>query len=476
MPVFHLSSRCTSGEARGARALQRLAERLQALAERPMGAEGFEGVEREVHGCFAQAEREVLGEALERLDVDVPHVEIEGQRHHRVLRSAHGYTTAAGPVTVERTLYRCGRGRAVVPVELRAGIVEGHWTPLAARQASVVVAQMTPQEGEALLRELGNMAPSKSSLDRLPKGLGVRWEAHRERFEAALREASAVPEEAVSVAVSLDGVMVPMKDAQRAQKRERSRAAGRRAKGPAGYQEAGCATLSFYDAQGERLDTVSLARMPEPKKAALKNSLSAELDIALGKRPDLHVVTVADGARDNWRYLDALAPQATAVVDFYHAAEQLKAGLDARYGENDAKGRAQFEKLRHLLRHHPQGVDKVIRALAYQHAKFPRRRRIGEVLRYFRGNRHRMRYTDTEARNLPIGSGVVEAACKTLVTQRLKRSGMRWRHAGGQAILTLRALLQSARFDRAWALLSDTYRQEVNIPDNVLAFPCKQAA
>ena len=235
MPVFHLSSRCTSGEARGARALQRLAERLQALAERPMGAEGFEGVEREVHGCFAQAEREVLGEALERLDVDVPHVEMEGQRHHRVLRSAHGYTTAAGPVTVERTLYRCGRGRAVVPVELRAGMVEGHWTPLAARQASRVVAQMTPQEGEALLRELGNMAPSKSSLDPLPKGLGARWEAHRERFETALREASAVPEEAVSVAVSLDGVMVPMKDAQRAQKRERSRAAGRRAKGPAGY-------------------------------------------------------------------------------------------------------------------------------------------------------------------------------------------------------------------------------------------------
>ena len=287
MPVFHLSSRCTSGEARVARALQRLAERLQALAERPMGTEGFEGLEREVHGCFVEAEREVLGEALERLDVDVPHVEIEWQRHHRVLRSAHRYTTAVGTVAVERTLYRCGRGRAVVPMELRAGIVEGQWTPLAARQASGVVAQMTPQEGEALLRELGNMAPSKSSLDRLPKGLGARWEAHRERFETALREASAVPDEAVSVAVSLDGVMVPMKDAQRVEQRERSRAAGRRAKGPAGYREAGCATLSFYDAHGERLDTVSLARMPEPKKATLKNTLRAELDIALGKRPDL---------------------------------------------------------------------------------------------------------------------------------------------------------------------------------------------
>ena len=246
--------------------------------------------------------------------------------------------------------------------------------------------------------------------------------------------------------------------------------------GPAGYQEASCATLSFYDAEGERLDTLSIARMPEPKKATLKTMLSAELDTVLRRRPDLQVVTVADGAHDNWRYLDTLAPEATAVVDFYHGAEQLKSALDARYGENDARGRAQFHKLRHILLHDPDGVEKVIRALDYQRKRFPRRTRIGEVLRYFRRNRHRMRYADTQARHLPIGSGVVEAACKTLVTQRLKRSGMRWRRAGGQAILTLRALLQSSRFDQAWALLSETYRQEVIVPDNVVAFPCKRAA
>ena len=204
--------------------------------------------------------------------------------------------------------------------------------------------------------------------------------------------------------------------------------------------------------------------------------LSSELDTALGRRPDLQVVTVADGAHDNWRYLDALAPEATAVVDFYHAAEQLKSALDARYGDNDAKGRAQFHKLRHILLDDPGGVEKVIRALAYQYKRFPRRKRIGEVLRYFRRHRHRMRYAQTQARHLPVGSGVVEAVCKTLVTQRLKRSGMRWRHAGGQAILTLRALVQSARFDQAWTLLSETYRHEVIAPDNVVAFPRTRAA
>ena len=66
-------------------------------------------------------------------------------------------------------------------------------------------------------------------------------------------------------------------------------------------------------------------------------------------------------------------------------------------------------------------------------------------------------------RGLPIGSGVVEAACKTLVTERMKRSGMRWREAGGQAILTLRGWMQSGRFEAASGMLAGTYQEEVTV-------------
>ena len=79
-----------------------------------------------------------------------------------------------------------------------------------------------------------------------------------------------------------------------------------------------------------------------------------------------------------------------------------------------------------------------------------------------------MGYAEAKDKGLPIGSGVVEATCKTLVTERLKRSGMRWSERGGQAILTLRALLQSNRFESGWALLSNTYRAEVSAPHNVV--------
>jgi len=234
--------------------------------------------------------------------------------------------------------------------------------------------------------------------------------------------------------------------------------------------------VSFYDADGERLDTIRFARMPEAKKATLKSMLSAEVHAALTQRPELTVVKVADGTKDNWSYLDALVPEGEARVDFYHAAEQLKAALDAAYGENHPKGKVQFEKLRHVLLEDDDGVAKVIRALIYLRDRHRRRKRIATVLGYFRRNRHRMDYAEALARGLPIGSGVVEAACKTLATQRLKRSGMRWRHAGGQAILTLRALVQSHRFEHAWRLLSAAYRAAVCVPDNVIEFPRKCAA
>ena len=111
----------------------------------------------------------------------------------------------------------------------------------------------------------------------------------------------------------------------------------------------------------------------------------------------------------------------------------------------------------------------MIRALCRLRARYPRREVLHKAVAYFREHRHRMPYARLRAQQLPIGSGVVEAACKTLVSQRLKRSGMRWREAGGQAILTFRAWCQSDRFDRAWSLLAATYKRPVELPRKVIA-------
>jgi hypothetical protein len=331
------------------------------------------------------------------------------------------------------------------------------------------VAHVTPKEGEELFDLLGNMTPSKRTLDRLPKALRVHWETHRPHCEATLRHQETLPVEAVAMAVSLDGVMAPMKDGERHAKRTQAVAAGKAPSGPAGYQEVGCATVSYYDRAGNRLLTRRMARMPETNTRTLKSQLTAEVMGALSQRPALRVVKVADGATDNWSSLGELLPFGEEGLDVSHAVTHLGDALGAAYGEGTPQYQARFATLREVLRDAPEGVDTVLGALCRLRTRSPRRQAIHKALASCREHRHRMHYGVLRAQHLPIGSGVVEAACKTLVSQRLKRAGMRWRTAGGQAILTFRALCQSERFERAWCLLGETYKRSVMLPRHVIA-------
>lgn len=464
----------------------RAMETLQAFLEERRRSKApvpnFEEFESKLHALMNAAECDALGEELERFDLDVPVVGIGGVAHRQVVRCEETYFAPAGPVRVLRSLYatRTEPGeKALCPMELRAGVVDGKWTPRAAKQAIWFVAQMTPRTVEELYERLGGLTPSKSALDRLPKKLSGDWEAKRELFETVLRAQERVPAEVASVGVSLDGVLIPTKDGERKEKEKSQQQLtpedemGEKTGGPAGYEEVGCGTLTFYDKVGELLSTVRLARMPEPKKATLKASLTSELAAVLAQRPDLKVVRLADGAKDNWTYLDALAEtmpiEGPSIVDFWHAACHLSDALDAAYGKKSTQSRAQFEKLRHVLRHNAHGAEKVIRALAFQRDEHPRNKIIRKELKYFRKHRHRMNYADVAAQGLPIGTGSMEAACKTLAVQRMKCSGMTgWTDEGGQAILTFRALIQSDRFDAAWDLLAETYKRDVFIPDNVI--------
>jgi hypothetical protein len=217
-----------------------------------------------------------------------------------------------------------------------------------------------------------------------------------------------------------------------------------------------------------------MARMPEPHKASLKDMLKAELASALKQRPGLRLVKAADGANDNWTFLTDELPAGAEVVDFFHAAEHLNAAVAAAYGDGTIEARRRFNDLRHVLLEEDAGVKKVIRSLVYLRDQHPRNQQIATELDYFRKRQRRMQYAEMKAQGLPIGTGVTEAACKTLVTQRLKQSGMRWGHAGGQAVLNLRSWAQSERFDQAWALLAATFTAEVTVMTNVVALPASK--
>jgi hypothetical protein len=263
-------------------------EFLEAHAMRgKTGPRDFYQFEKELHARLMEAEREIVGDVMAASDVDADAIEIDGVSHRRVLKSAETYMTAAGAVRVERWLYKDRRNpeaHAIAAMDRRLGIIEGFWTPRAAEQAAWVVTQMTPQKAENLFERIGNMEPSKSSLDRLPKATGDRWEDDREGHEQVLREALVVPEGTRSIAVSLDGVLGPIEGGQNPTTvRNAAASEGRLSKGPAGYREIGCATLSFCDDKGDLISAIRFGRGPEHKKVALKERGSARA--ARSRRP-----------------------------------------------------------------------------------------------------------------------------------------------------------------------------------------------
>jgi len=431
----------------------------------------FERFEHELHEQIMALECEFLTEELARYDVKAEQIKVGGVTYRQALTSSETYLSAAGSLPIERHLYRpAGRGsRSICPLELRAGIIGGYWTPRAARQAAFAMAHLTPGDSEGLFAELGGMRPSRSSLDRLPKELSGHWEVQRQKWEAALRTEETVPHEARVIAISVDGVTVRMKSGERRFKRDQP---GKHASGPIGQREAGCGTVVLYDAEGERLQTIRYGRMPERRKVTLQQQLETEAASVLAVRPDLKRVLLADGAEPNWSLLSEVdqacgAPSQPSVeiVDFYHACDHLKEGCDAAWGESTPRSKAEFERLKTLLKEDEAGVDRTIRMLKYHRgrAQGRQRKRLETQLTYFRNQRHRMCYAEYLRQGLPIASGVIEASCKTLVTQRLKQSGMAWTRTGGQAILTLRSLIQSDRWQPAWELLRADFRIPVTV-------------
>lgn len=464
---------------RSGQALRRFLSRASGCAP---GAGSLEDFERELHERMMALESELLAEHLERFDVEAEEIEVDGERLRFKMKSEREYCGLSGTFKIERSLYvpRSREGKSVCPLDLQAGIVEGTWTPLATRVMALAVQGSTPKEAARLFAEMAGMKPSTSTLDRIPKRLSEKWEAKREAFESELRSQETIPAEATTVIVSLDAVKVPMKDGGRKEKRSQD---GKLPKGPSGFKDVTCGEISFYDEEGERLETYRYGRMPESKRRTLRSELLAELQSILAVRPDLRVVGLSDGAVDNWYYLREIfeelgLEEAIEILDFFHAMERIKEALDAVHGEGTEENRRKFQECRIWLRECQDGVERVIRALKYRQNKVRGhpRKVVESAIRYLKKHKARMRYKQHLDDKLPIGSGIIEATCKTLVSERMKRSGMSWLQEGGQAILTLRSLVQSNRYERAWSLLSAQYRSPVRVTKPRSASPEKAVA
>jgi len=419
----------------------------------------FSELELELHQCFAEVERQCMKKLLENYDWDMPHFkDTHNQRYFRSSRNNKRYMTLAGEVTIERSLYRTERnGPTYCPLELNGGLIEGFWTPQAARQAMHLVSQLTPEEVETIFKEFGLMSPSKSSLDRLPKKLSEQWESKRLEMQQCLEEQYKIPAEAVLCGISLDGVLIPTRY---------TRVIGSDSR----WAEASCGTVSFFDGVGQLLGTRYVARMPEHKKKSLKQQLSLHIASIQEQRPDIEFIKIADGARDNWTFLEGEVRQGECVLDFYHASEHLHKAIASLYSKNSHCLIKPFHKYRDILLNHPEGVNKIINHLKYQAKKHPKNKILKTEITYFSRHKKHCDYARLKNENKPIGSGIVESACKQVVQMRLKRSGQHWLDKGGQAILTFRSILLSKQFDTAWNEVKKLYHKPIEMPSNIVKF------
>jgi hypothetical protein len=276
-------------------------------------------------------------------------------------------------------------------------------------------------------------------------------------IEEALIRSFEVPAEAKSVSVSLDRVTVPMEE-------PKPRPPGRPKKGAPKrpvqrvFRMAYCGTVTLHDAKGEALHTIRYGCMPDSDEKALVTAMASDVLALRAKRPDLQVMALADGSPENWNLLgEALDEksfgQVHRLIDFWHLLEKLAAAAKVIHDKDAVAGVIRRWKL-HLLNTNDAASDilEELTTSGKDHVRVGEDRPVHEAMTYLENNAERMKYATARFLGLPIGSGAVEATCKSLVGIRMKRPGSRWKHDTGEHIIQLRALALSDRWDQAMDL------------------------
>lgn len=417
-------------------ALKDLAATLHRLAGKRGRHGDFTQVEHEVARVTARVEAELLGVVLSSLDVDAPVISVDGRRYRRLDAEEKTYRTLAGPVVIERHLYRATdvrNGPTLDPIAVRVGTVGGSWLPGAAKAMAHGLAIGTSREAAAHAKQLGRLPYGRSSFERVGHLVGAEYCEHRAEIEDALAEGFEVPREATGVSISLDRAAIPMEEvADDGEGVVRA------------FRMAHCATVTFHDHDARALHVTRYGRMPTGDVVAMDDALHHDLTAALAERPDLKVSVLADGAVELWARLeviiDGVADDATRLVDYWHLCEYLGAAAHEISGGQEA--RRILERWKGLLLDYSGAWSMILRELEATPGPM-----AANAARYIDNHRDLLDYATAWATGMPIGSGNVEATCKSLLGMRMKRSGSRWKTETGERVIQLRALELSDRWD-----------------------------
>lgn len=448
---------------------------LAALVDEPPA---MTDAEDQVVAAADRLARSGVGEVLLAHQPEADVVEVDGRRFRRMATATHGvYFSLRGAVHIERHLYReigVHNGPTLVPLELRAGLVDGLWTPLAAAATAHLLQDEPSRDAVETCLALHVMPYSRSALERGGDSVGGRWEEIRVEAEDKLAADFVIPNDATSLSVSVDRVSMPMEEPLLDEDGAAIVDADGKARVHVPYRMAYCAVWTLHDADGEPLHSVRYGRMPADGHGPIEDTLLGDLNVLVAARPDLRLVGLADGAPEMQFILDrtvgSFGDDVYIGIDFWHVVEYI-AGAVTSTGRKAAEWVPGFKQLLRTDDRAAGRITTVLRSWALELSKTdqpdaeptPLPKALTDAITYLTRNGDRMRYRHLRDAGLPIGSGQVEATCKTLVSTRMKRCGARWKTPGGQAVLSLRSLARSSRWQDAMDILLPTFVEPVRV-------------
>jgi hypothetical protein len=373
------------------------------------------------------------------------------QAHYRELR-AKPVHTVVGTVNVSRPYYLCPHCHTgQFPADVELDVENTEFSPGVRRMQALVGQEAPFDHGREQMKVLAGLEVTTKAVERMAEAIGsdIALDEQQEIQRAVQLDLPIVIGEPVPILyVQMDGTGVPVV------KKETEGRKGKADGQPAHTREAklGCVfTQTGWDEEGYPIR--------DPDSTTYTGAI--ETADEFGKRLYLEAwkrgwsraqkkVVIGDGAEWIWNLAEQHFPGAVHIVDLYHARQHLWE-LARRLQPNDELGQKAWMKA-HQKRLLDKGkIEKLVAALrSIQSANPEVVEKIRTEADYFDRNAERMRYPNFRRQHLFVGSGVIEAGCKTVIGSRLKRSGMFWTVRGANAILALRCCHLNSRFENYW--------------------------
>jgi len=357
--------------------------------------------------------------------------------------------TILGPVAYDRSRFQYPSCQATrYPGDEALDVVGTTRSPGLRRMMARAGSRSTFKDGRDDLRIYAGLDVSAKDVERVAERIGQEMESWSEQERQEILSRDPEPEKDIPVMyVSYDGTGVPMT------RPELAGVKGKQPDGTAKTREAklGCVFIqTSVDEEGFPVrdpDTTSFVGAIETaERFGWRIYGEARRRGVAGARK---VVVLGDGAEWIKNLAEMHFPKAILIIDLYHAREHVSNLCRILFGSNEKKlGR---QRLRWWADLDAGKVEIIIRQARRHLSDDPELKKSAEAeIHYLEKNTERMRYAQFRAQSLFVGSGVVEAGCKTVIGQRLKQSGMEWTRRGANAIIALRCVMKSNRLEDYW--------------------------